>query len=91
MKWMSGSYFRTRSRLAVFPDLRENFSQVKIGIGFAGMVIWSHALPAIAELLNADLTNRDWDVIGDAAVAVMSLVAGFIVQLRSAQEFTLEA
>ena len=48
----------------------------------ANIVIWSHTLPAIAELFNVDLTNPDRDVLGDAAVAVMSLVEGLVLQLR---------
>jgi hypothetical protein len=72
-------------------DLVEQFSQVKVGIGFANVVIWPHSLPAIAQLFNKNLPNPDRDVLGDATAAVMSLVEGLIVQSRAIRQFLLEA
>jgi len=66
-------------------DLVEQFGQVKVGIRFANVVIWSHTFPAITELFNVHLPNPDRDVLGDATAAVASLVEGLIVQLRSGQ------
>ena len=57
-------------------DLVEQFSQVKVGIRLANIVIRSHTLPAITELFNADLANPDWDVLGEATAVVPSPVEG---------------
>lgn len=72
-------------------DLIEQLSQVKVGIRLTNIVIRSHTLPAIAKLLNASLANPEWDVLGDTTAAVMSIVEGLIVQLRSANQLTLNA
>ena len=62
-------------------DLVKQFSQVKVRDGIAKIVIWSHTLPAIAELFNADFADSDRDVVGDAtAAADLGRGAGTAVQ-----------
>jgi hypothetical protein len=57
----------------------------------ANIVIWSHTLPAITQLFNADFANPDRDIVGNATAALMRIIEGLIVELRSARQFTLEA
>jgi hypothetical protein len=72
-------------------DLVEQFGEVEVGTDLANIVSRSHTPPAIAEWFNVDLPNPDWDVLGDSAVGVMSLIKGSVVQLRSVNQFSVKA
>jgi hypothetical protein len=71
-------------------DLIEHLGEVNVGIDFAGVVLRSNTSPAIAELLNLDLANADRNVLGYAAVGVVSLIESSIVRLWASLWFSLK-